>query len=83
MMRLSDVGLKPCPFCGSDTPISIEKNFRMGFDVSFLRVECICGANIEIEGDNVPYETPVGWQLQLGESACSKWNRRKGETNED
>lgn len=82
-MRLSDVGLKPCPFCGSDTPISIEKNFRRGFEVSFLRVECICGANIEIEGDNLPYEAPTGWQYQLGESASSKWNRRKGEINED
>ena len=79
MMRLSDVGLKPCPFCGSDIPINIEKNFRMGFEVSVLRVKCACGANIEIEGDNLPYETPTGWQLQLGESARSKWNRRKGE----
>lgn len=83
MMRLSDVGLKPCPFCGSDTPISIESGFRMGFEVSALQVKCACGANIEIVGDNAPQETPNGWQFQRGESALSKWNRRKGEINED
>ncbi len=83
MTRLSDAGLKPCPFCGSDTPISITTNFCVGFEVSVLRVRCICGANIEIKGDDLPYEAPTGWQLQLGESARSKWNRRKGEINED
>lgn len=82
-MRLSDVGLKPCPFCESDAPADITTNFHVGFEVSVLKVRCTCGANIEIEGDNLPYELPVGWQIQRGESACSKWNRRKGETNED
>ena len=80
MTKLSDIGLKPCPFCGSDIPINIETNFRMGFEVSVLQVRCACGANIEIEGDNLPYESPAGWQYQLGESACSKWNRREGDT---
>lgn len=79
-MNLSELGLKPCPFCGSDTPISIESCFRMGFEVSVLQVRCICGANIEIEGDNESYESSAGWKLQLGESAYSKWNRREGES---
>lgn len=66
------MNLKPCPFCGGDAYIHIDKKKNGTFN--YVSVECKkCGA--------VPYvmQAYFGYSDEIAsESVVDKWNKRKG-----
>ena len=65
---MSEIKLKPCPFCGSENITEGSRMFDFGEDIYIICKEC--GAKIQIA-------------KEYGFSELRKrWNRRVGERNE-
>lgn len=91
---MSEIKLKPCPFCGGEVRIQLtdeEGNWR---DRSYLK-EPYSGTGYELVHDtnNAEDGCPIAtypederslgiWNYDSEKSAIEAWNRREGEQNE-
>lgn len=73
-MKINEI-MKPCPFCGKEVRLA-ELNCDMA-GVTSLRVECYCGADVQIDSDDYIFDWN-GKAHRVGLSAIEKWNRRDG-----
>ena len=67
--KMSEIKLKPCPFCGGEAEFVLGEEYREEHKQSKDWIQCSsCGI-----------ETPY---FDTPEKAAEAWNRREGEQNE-
>lgn len=84
---MSEIKLKPCPFCGGKAIYKIISNNSTHHCVGFgFKVECEdCGMNLPGRYDmsfSLTEDGELNVLLDKRPIAAEKWNRRVGEQNE-
>ena len=77
---MSELKLKPCPFCGGDAEIVFSgQQYTYGYWKGFIVAKCqMCGAaskGVYYSGDAI--ELPLKDTIE-GERTAKAWNRRVG-----